>query len=78
LSDNTPATSYRGGSIVRLGSALELTKLNINGDICDDNPCTGNYRYFYEHEKGKDIADIDLGHVHDPEKPLTPPESPES
>ena len=64
--------TYREPSIVHLGTADELIKLNINGDICDGTPCTGNYRYFYAAEKGKSLGEIAPDHVHDPQKPLTP------
>jgi len=65
---------YREPAVVHLGGAEELIKLGINGDICDDNPCTGNWRYFYASEKDLAPEDIKPDHPHDPSKPLLNPE----
>jgi hypothetical protein len=67
--------AYRKPTIVDLGAADTLIRLGINGDICDGTPCTGNYRYFYDSEKGLKREEITPDHEHDPKKPLVRPGS---
>jgi hypothetical protein len=58
--------SYADPSIVFVGSVVGLTKQNIQGQICDGNPCTGNW-YFAFLKEGEPEPEPHPGH--DPNMP---------
>jgi hypothetical protein len=68
---------YREPAVVHMGEAEELIRQNLIGDICDGPPCTGNWRYFTDAEKGKGLRaeDIKPDHEHDASKPLVKPKA---
>ena len=65
--------TYDEPAIVLMGSVEKLTRKFNQNDICDQNPCTGNWRNFTDQEKGKALSEIQPDHEHDPKKPLQRP-----